>query len=1703
MHLNILYFHKEILILSDLWGDGMKKSLCIFTAVIFISCALCGVAFGSLEEGLVAWYKLDGNAQDSSGNGHDGTVVGATATTDHFGNADRAMAFDGVDDWLTFPDSADFHVQNFSISAWIKPSALSPGFSTIFTKDDWNVGYQLLLGEDSSVKLFIAGNDQWQTNCSKTLSPNLLLNRWTHLVGTCDEKNLKIFMDGQLIADVPRAMAMSAYGSKSLFIGRNVHNAVYLWNGAIDDVRIYNCALSADEVKELYDGGSLTYILIEASRGNGGKISPEGTVKVVSGGNQTFTITPDSGYQIDNVKVDGYTQDAISSYTFDNVSRNHSISASFASAALFGSLKVAITPQGAVDDGAQWRLDGGLWQNSGGTQSGLAVGTHTLEFKNITGWNRPSTQSVSLSAGQSVQKMGTYSTAEPDQGNILGFVTAVNAQGAPLGTLSGATVEVTGQGTCATDDDGRYSLAGIGAGIYTITANKTGYYSVSRTVSLGAGETKSEVFELVQNATGAQPLAVSFDSPSGKHFVPGMPGNLNFKTTIDWKGTPGTVRFFAAGEWYSATITDLGGGQARATVALPAPELISSSAELLLEVINGEGLKTTQGMEVYFHELPGIIFDWFQDNIYWSGSGHTVSHTISMQQKLWDLSFNGAYTSSGEMSYHGTLSFNKDSGTFSGSLGATGVFTHKLEFQGVENIGEGSLGFSGNLGINLIDDQNPPTIIPGWRISAGGKAGIGYPVVRLVQVVFPPASPAIEFLLGVPVVKDLLTALKARFFLLGGMGVAGVYDGGFNLACDLAASNVTLSGTLGVEMQVALEKWGAKVGVYAGGSGTPEAQVCPEWDFLGVVMEAYVGFFAKAWMFQYEREVGSEIRLLSGGDAQTIDSVRLGDPMTTGKWQPIGKSPLKWGGANRLASDSRESPSTTGSTEEKIVENVIELAGPRVFADDALSMILFVLHDTEKPWYAATDIAQVIREGTDPWGMTRVTDDLAAEFSPENTAVDADTLLATWAKVVGDVSGAEGPQDIAPHLEIVVSRCDRTTDIWSDPFQLTDNEQVDRAPMPIVFGGAEGVLWIQNQGQAEIGNATDGDSLLFCAWNGTSWAAPVTLWSAQKGILDFTFVADSGGEGHIVLSVDEDGNSETAEDRNLYRVSSLSGVWQAAVRLTDDSVEDALPVLIAPDDEPMLVFKAGETLKYSPLANWAPVEVYPEYTPYNEAPTLDGVTLPGGAAIAYTAQGEEGINIVAAFYDAALDRWSLPVPLTHDEGVETSLSMAFDGKELVISYLKTQTLREDMEIELNGQVHVVKNVPQPGRTDLYALGHTLGNDLAVKTDSLVFEPGNPAPGTQATIKAAVENRGDLPVQNVLVSFYDGEPNDGGILIGQSTITGPLMAGRSQEVNIAWDVSVDPNARRVFVVVDPDLSFEDRDRSNNKGFAWTVLPDLVMASNRSERLSESTVALTATIGNEGVIPSGAFSVCWRLNAEDGEELGCAEVESIGVGTTREATFPWDSSAYGSPGGTLVVYAVADPGAVLVEINSLNNIGNQGFRTAAASSIVSTTAVSSITAGSASSGGNVTSDGGASVTARGVCWSTSTDPTTADHPVSGGSGTGAFSCKITGLTQNTSYYVRAYATNSAGTAYGENRSFKTLTTVGCPDCSGANPTIHDETFEAGTDCTCTGTSSLTIGPNVVVESGARVTFNSDNIVVKSKVEARAGAYLKMGR
>ena len=175
----------------------------------------------------------------------------------------------------------------------------------------------------------------------------------------------------------------------------------------------------------------------------------------------------------------------------------------------------------------------------------------------------------------------------------------------------------------------------------------------------------------------------------------------------------------------------------------------------------------------------------------------------------------------------------------------------------------------------------------------------------------------------------------------------------------------------------------------------------------------------------------------------------------------------------------------------------------------------------------------------------------------------------------------------------------------------------------------------------------------------------------------------------------------------------------------------------------------------------------------------------------------------------------------------------------------------------------------------------------------------------------------------------------------------------------------------------------------------------------------------------------------------------------------------------------------------------------FTTDSQAATVTTQAVTDIGTTTATGNGNITILGIPEPTQHGVCWNTTGTPTTADSKTEEGaaSATGAFTSSITGLSPNTPYYVRAYATNTADTVYGNEVTFTTLSDTDCPECSEDPVVLTNVTFPTGTNCECSATTSITFESDVTVETGATVTFIAPLIVTKSVAKIKNGAMVIM--
>src|ERR1035438_7724046 len=209
-----------------------------------------------LTNGLVAYYPLNGNANDASGHGNNGTVNGATLTQDRFGITNAAYSFNGINNYIGFAGVPTSQVDNWTMTAWVKPASLSQPASlnqvgvavSLGYNDPINGdGYALCIngpGEATDGQLFgIFGGIAW-INSGFTFTST---SEWYQVVMLRNSGVTTFYVNG---APTPNSTTTSPSAPSAFTIGSQT--GIRFFNGAIDDVRIYNRALPANEVAELY-----------------------------------------------------------------------------------------------------------------------------------------------------------------------------------------------------------------------------------------------------------------------------------------------------------------------------------------------------------------------------------------------------------------------------------------------------------------------------------------------------------------------------------------------------------------------------------------------------------------------------------------------------------------------------------------------------------------------------------------------------------------------------------------------------------------------------------------------------------------------------------------------------------------------------------------------------------------------------------------------------------------------------------------------------------------------------------------------------------------------------------------------------------------------------------------------------------------------------------------------------------------------------------------------------------------------------------------------------------------------------------------------------------------------------------------------------------------------------------------------------------
>jgi hypothetical protein len=220
----------------------MKKIKIILVLILLINMNLMAQTV-DLKSGLVGFYPFNGNANDESGNGNNGTVQGATLTNDRTGQSNSAYSFDGYSNFIKLPSSNSTNSNSYSIFTWIKTSNAGSSYCGIVVKQ---LAVGILLKDNELISF------DWKNRVDKNTSCYLADNYW-HLVGlVVDNGTIKFYKDGAFISSSNSYSILSQ--SENFAIGAGGMNGGQYFKGLIDDVRIYNRALNEAEIQALYNG---------------------------------------------------------------------------------------------------------------------------------------------------------------------------------------------------------------------------------------------------------------------------------------------------------------------------------------------------------------------------------------------------------------------------------------------------------------------------------------------------------------------------------------------------------------------------------------------------------------------------------------------------------------------------------------------------------------------------------------------------------------------------------------------------------------------------------------------------------------------------------------------------------------------------------------------------------------------------------------------------------------------------------------------------------------------------------------------------------------------------------------------------------------------------------------------------------------------------------------------------------------------------------------------------------------------------------------------------------------------------------------------------------------------------------------------------------------------------------------------------------
>jgi hypothetical protein len=1130
--------------------------------------------------------------------------------------------------------------------------------------------------------------------------------------------------------------------------------------------------------------------------------------------------------------------------------------------------------------------------NYGTSISGLSAGV-TYHFR-IVGYNTYGT-----SYGSDLT-FTTTSTSSSVAGKVL------NSFGQPI---AGASVQI-GSNLATSGNDGSYSIIGLSAGNYPVTVSATGYITFSSTLTVPASAQLSQPFTLSPaGSSGSPPIVTSITtpySPNGEalYFLDGVTFPVTFTATVNWGNhSAGTVQFITP---KSGNYPVSANGGNTASQQIDVGSAFGPGGKLQVQAISSDGSQSVSAVAnfVVMSALPIQNLSAFSV-MSEGGQFKYQSQTASSIQFLSD-------SLSGDDGLEIDQSIPMFGGNpiklgFSPTLNATITGNH-LDLLQVE-VSNANANDNNDPGLDLaglnFDMSNPKidifanynATLQQWQW--GGSLGINGDVRASATTYLPVPIP-------VPVFASVDFDLPFDATLALNNLEPVTWNGTINL-------DPTVTGTLGagVDDVAALTGW-----IQGQVPLTFQYPQTPHLVSYEVQLSAGVTVYVNLWIIN----ASASDQLFTWEWPNANPSPQILSPLLVNK--PALMRPYPRNYLNKFSYAAFNGKSSTGFSPAirpmglpsgspnpllyALQTDIFPFSEPSISANGTNCYAVWLYDNPSRTANNQTMLVSSEFNGTSWSTFSPVADDGTADFHPQlRTFADGSAVVA-WENGGTVLSTNAALTDIMTNLEIATAFYDPVAGAWQPMQQLTTNNYLDQSPR--IAGPSESnlmLVWVANTKNDSEGSSANPNQLWFATRNGSTWSTPQTFASVPYPLLKYDMTYD-GTNAYVMMSLDADNTLTNVNAHELFEMAYQNGSWGGLTQLTTNQVPNDHPQMaIDPYGNIVLVWLQGNTLSSVVNFNFANQQIVGtnQYSS-NLGDFKLANSSDGRLAIVWAVPSPQyPSELYAMFYDPIFEVWGNPKQLTDDPETEMETAATFYGTNQLMA------LYDRVDIAIGDTNQIIQYGTVITNADLYVLQYQLTNNLVLVANSLTVSPANPAPGDTVTLSVMAENLGDSGVSNVLVAFYQGDPNNGGLEIGQTNLAVLLAPGATNVVSIPWTVPATTNPLPVYAVIDPYQQYPESDLQNEEVNNTFVEPELVVQSVTWGQIASNLLSITATVINKGTIASQPAAVSFLLNSLTGTNLFSTNIVSLAPGQSIDVNFIWNVPSLGNG---LSLFAVVNTG-----------------------------------------------------------------------------------------------------------------------------------------------------------------------------------------------